>query len=94
MNISQTFGTKVFLILFAFLLLLLIVVTWLKAIRDSQFRPHRITTSINGQILTDHMVTNPAYVTFEYQTRPGPNGLEIIAKPVTNYYWHQWEIFK
>jgi hypothetical protein len=74
--------------------LLIVIGVWLAAIHDSQFRPHRITQSINGHVLSQFWATNPAHI--EWQTRQvvGTNGLEYRQFPVTNYWWSQWSLFK
>jgi hypothetical protein len=72
----------------------LIAGAWLVAVRDSQRCPHRVTTSINGRVISSMMVTNPAHI--EWQTKQvfTTNGLEYRQVPVTNYYWQVWSIFK
>src|SRR5579859_4772274 len=80
------------LALFSFFVAALIVGVWLWAVRDSQLAPHKITNSINGHVISEYWVTNPAYITWEQGGVPGsPFG---DAHPVTNYYWTVWSIFK
>ena len=72
----------------------LIATGWLMAIRESQFKPHVVTTSINGRVLSSVTVTNPEYLTWEVKPLFTTNGLEYRQFPTTNYYWQVWSIFK
>jgi len=72
----------------------LIAGAWLVAVRDSQLCPHRVTTSINGRVISSMMVTNPAYMDWETKEIITTNGLEYRQVPVTNYYWQVWSLFK
>ena len=82
------------LVFLALAVLIVMTWAWLSAIRESQLRPHLVTTSINGHILTSQMVTNPAYV--EWWTKPviTTNGIEYRQFAKTNYYWHVWKMFQ
>ena len=70
------------------------VAAWLKAVRDSQLRPHLITQSINGRVFNSFLATNPMYVAAEWQYVPTTNGFEYRTFPKTNYYWKVWRIFQ
>jgi hypothetical protein len=72
----------------------LIAGAWLVAVRDSQLRPHRVTTSINGRVISSMMATNPAYVEWQTKEIVTTNGLEYRQVAVTNFYWHVWSMFK
>jgi len=83
---------KWMLAIFAFVIAGLVLAVWLWAIRESQLAPHKLTTSINGRVLSEFWTTNPAYVTWADGGQPGsPFG---GVHRVTNYYWTVWSIFK
>lgn len=81
------------LLLFAFIVMACVLVAcdWLAAIRASQFAPHHIVSSINGQVVADFWTTNPMYLDYE-------GGYPLLGIPMThvttNYYWHVWSIFR
>ena len=67
---------------------------WRLAIGESQLKPHVITTSINGHLLSTFTATNPAYVTWESKW-VWTNGEQVLVNiPQTNYYWQVWSIFR
>ncbi len=74
--------------------LILIAGVWLWDIRESQLAPHHITQSLNGKILNDFWVTNPAYVTYTTELRAGLINGYYYQVPHTNYYWHIWKCFQ
>ncbi len=76
------------------LILLFVAAVWLDAIRQAQLQPHRITRSINGQVIGSFMATNPAHVDWETKEIITTNGLEYRQVAVTNFYWHVWRMFK
>ena len=67
---------------------------WLAAIRQAQLKPHLITRSINGTVVSQFWVTNPAWVDWKYSYGVSSTGLVLHATPVTNYYWSVWPIFR
>lgn len=69
------------------------LLVWLQAVKDSQLRPHLVTTTLGNKVLTSQMVTNPAYITYSTAMRLGTNGVEYYQKPQTNYYWTVWPMF-
>jgi hypothetical protein len=75
-------------------ILALMVGGWLCAIKESQLRPHVVTTSINGHVLSSVTLTNPEYTTFVTRDKWTTNGLGYELVPVTNYFWTVWSIFK
>jgi len=77
-----------------FSVLVLLLACWLTAIHDYQFKPHHVTSSINGRVISDFWTTNPAYVTFRHSWVASANGLELVNTPETNFWWHQWRIFR
>ena len=78
----------------ALMVAVVLTYAWLLAFREYQHKPHRIVTSINGQVLGSFTTTNPAYVTYEHRWEVTSNGLELRNLPVTNYYWHIWKWLK
>jgi hypothetical protein len=77
-----------------FAIFALVFSAWLCSIRKAQFSPHWITNSINGHVISGFWVTNPAYVTFRHEWKVSTNGMELLNIPETNYWWHQWQIFR
>lgn len=80
-----------------FLILLLLCLGFiplLREIRRSQLAPHFITQSINGVVVSQFWVTNPAYVSFKQEWQITSNGVELVNVPKTNYYWIVWGIWK
>ena len=75
-------------------LCLLAVACLLFGIRQSQFRPHRVTYYLDGQVVSTFMVTNPMYVKWTSHWETSSNGLQLVNTPETNYYWQQWSIFR
>lgn len=82
------------LFLAAWFYLLLVVVCWLSAIRQSQFAVHHITQHIGSQVLTDYWTTNNEYVLYGQRYVMTSNGLVSERYPITNELWHVWSIFK
>jgi hypothetical protein len=70
------------------------VVVFLHEVRAGQFKPRHLVTTINGKVISDVVLTNPVYVTWETASRVTTNGIEYYHHPVTNLLWHQWAIFK
>lgn len=77
-----------------FVVVVLVVYVWLDSVRSAQLSAHVITTSIGSQVLSQIVVTNPVYVSYETDSRVGSNGFELYQKATTNVYWHVWSVFK
>lgn len=73
---------------------MLISWVWLLAIRSSQLAPHRITTTINGRVLTEKWVTNRFFILGIYTPVMTSTGLVNVLHWETNEYWHVWGMFK
>ena len=80
--------------LLAFCYLALIALVWLLAIREAQFAPHRITSTLNGHVLSSFMATNNEFIWFTVRPVWTTNGVEYRSFAVTNKYWHVWSIFR
>jgi hypothetical protein len=70
-------------------ILLLIIFSWLRAIRDSRSAPHWISYSVNGKEFAGHWTTNPVYFSFVWETNLTATGVVIRLGRQTNYYWRK-----
>ena len=75
--------------------LLLVALLWLTALRESQLRPHRITRTINGQVLSSYVTTNPVEVVTESWPVLGMDGTyHAETRYKTNQLWTIWPLFR
>lgn len=76
------------------LLAFVVVAIFFAAVRENQLAPHLVVSKIGTKEMSRQWVTNPAYVSFRWETKPSSNGLDFIAIPETNYHWKVWRIFR